>query len=116
MSIGERIRAARIRAGIDVPEAARRAGVDRSYWWRLENGERKDIGAEALRKVAAALDCPVAELLGEDIPAPLSEEDKITLGFARALPHRLLGKWWAEAGRIAAEEQEVAEDFAAAMT
>ena len=115
MTIGERIRQIRLRTGMDIPEAAAKAGINASYWWRLEHGEH-DPGYQRLRKVAVALGCSLAELDGEEPTTPLTPLQKRVLGMLEVIPQGRLPDWLAYAGRLAAEDQEVAESFPFAMT
>lgn len=110
------VRTMRLRAGLSVPEAAERAGLSKSHWWYIESGQRRNIGPDALRKIAAALACTVAELLGEEAATPLTPLQKRALGFLEQVPPNRIGDWFAEAGRLAAGDQEAAEDFAVVMT
>ena len=115
MPIGTRVRDLRAKTGMSVPEAAAKAGIARVSWWQIEAGERQNVGTDTLRKIAAALGCTVAELLGEDAPTPLTPLQKRALGFLEQVPPNRIGDWFAEAGRLAAGDQEAAEDFAVAM-
>lgn len=65
MTLATRIRKTRERADLTQSEAARRAGLRRQEWYRLESGGREDPRLSTVRAVAAALGVTVGELLGE---------------------------------------------------
>jgi len=71
-SIGERLRAARARAGLTLDQLAEASGLSKAHLSRLESSERQpSIGA--LLDLASTLGVPVNVLLGEDRDsAPLS--------------------------------------------
>lgn len=74
MTLGERIRAARLKAGLSQPELAKRAGVVNSFISMLETGKRTRVGSDILARIAAALDIPIDALLNatptEDLSQP----------------------------------------------
>jgi len=64
MSIGERIRAARIARGLSVSGLAERIGKDRSTVYRYETGFIDDVPISVLEPIAAALGTTPAALMG----------------------------------------------------
>lgn len=104
-----------MRRGLSVPEAAEKAGMNRSYWYQVEKGMRVP-GADRLGRFASALGCTVAELAGEDVPSPLTPLQKRALGLLENIPQRRIGEWFAFAGRLMSEDMETGEDFLAGMT
>ena len=71
-SIGERLRAARDRAGLTLDQMAEASGLSKAHLSRLESGERQPSIA-ALLDLSAALGVQVNALLGEDrTSSPLS--------------------------------------------
>ncbi len=71
-SIGERLRAARDRAGLTLDQLAEATGLSKAHLSRLESSERQPSIA-ALLDLSATLGVPVNVLLGEDRDgAPLS--------------------------------------------
>ncbi|HUB71751.1 MAG TPA: cupin domain-containing protein [Acidimicrobiales bacterium] len=65
-SIGERLKAARERAGYSLDDLANISGVSKAHLSRLESSERQPSVA-ALLGIAAALQVPVGRLLGEEV-------------------------------------------------
>lgn len=63
LTTGQRIRRAREAADLLQEAAAKRAGIEQTYWSRIERGVHEP-GIPLLRKVARALDTTVAELVG----------------------------------------------------
>lgn len=66
MSLAERIRKAREKAGMTLDQLARTAGISKTYVWELEQdteGSRKP-SAELLLKIANALSITLADLMG----------------------------------------------------
>jgi len=57
-AVGARIRKLRENRGISQEEAARLAGIDRSYYGRIERG-LINVSAVFLLKIAPMLHCPV---------------------------------------------------------
>lgn len=57
-AIGARIRDARRSRGISQEDAARLAGIDRSYFGRIERG-KINVSSLYLLKIARMLHCPV---------------------------------------------------------
>jgi transcriptional regulator with XRE-family HTH domain len=67
LRIGQRVRAARLEAGLTQEDLAVRAGVRLAVVGRLERGVVNDPHASTLTAIASALGVPVADLL-EDQP------------------------------------------------
>ena len=63
-SLGERARAARSRRGMTRKALSQAAGVSERHLANLESG-RGNVSVLVLKEVAAALDCPIAELVGD---------------------------------------------------
>lgn len=61
----EALRTIRERTGHTQASLAAAAGIDRSLIHRLENGDR-NATPSVMRKLAAALDCPLHALIGPD--------------------------------------------------
>jgi transcriptional regulator with XRE-family HTH domain len=59
----------RARAGLTQQELATRSGLSIAQVVALEQGKRDNPRLDTLRKLAAALGCTVAELVGEEPPA-----------------------------------------------
>jgi transcriptional regulator with XRE-family HTH domain len=87
MSIGERLRAARERAGYTLEELAALTGLSKAHLSRLESAERQPSIA-ALLTFASALRVPVGRLLGDeaDETAP-----PMAVYSPHALPHEVAG-------------------------
>ncbi len=73
MDIGQRIRAARKRAGLSQEEVARRAGMSLKGMAYIERGHIEDPHISSVRSIADALGVPVGELLGEPVLAGKAE-------------------------------------------
>ena len=63
-ALGKRIARYRQERGFSQEELARRAKISRSYVATLEGGHRDSPAIPVLRRLARALDVPVAALLG----------------------------------------------------
>lgn len=71
-TIGERLRAARERAGLTLDQTAELSGLSKAHLSRLESAERQPSIA-ALLSLSVALGVPVSALMGEDLHgAPLA--------------------------------------------
>lgn len=103
VAVGERIRTTRESLRLSRAEAARRAGIDLNYLWRLETGRCANPGTENLRKIAVALECPVSELLGEDIGHTLTPLQVRWLSLLDILPPQRVPDAYAEVARLAAD-------------
>ena len=64
-TLAARLRAARESAKLTQQQAAAAAAIDQSYLSLLESGQRTDPGLATLRRLAAALGLPLAELIGD---------------------------------------------------
>ena len=64
---GAAIRVIRERTGISLTGLASAAGIDKGYLSRIENGERANVGPEALRSLADRLGVPLEAIT---YPAP----------------------------------------------
>lgn len=106
--VGERVRDARTRHGMTRRMLAHDSGVSERYLAQLEVG-RGNFSIALLRRVAAAIDVPLAELVSEDVPpveyALLVERlrrlSQAELAEAAALLARRFGERPARFGRIA---------------
>jgi len=65
--LGERVRDARVRHGMTRKMLAHDSGVSERYLAQLESG-RGNLSIVLLRRVAAAIDVPLAELVSEELP------------------------------------------------
>src|ERR1700756_3587534 len=65
--LGERVRDARVRHGMTRKMLAHDCGVSERYLAQLESG-RGNLSIVLLRRVAAAIDVPLAELVTEELP------------------------------------------------
>lgn len=63
---GTAIKAIRVARDLSIPELAARVGRDRTYLWRVERGEA-GASAETLRRLAEALEVPVAAINREEL-------------------------------------------------
>jgi XRE family aerobic/anaerobic benzoate catabolism transcriptional regulator len=97
--LGERVRALRSRRGLTRKAAAQAAGVSERHWANLEYGVG-NASALILLQVSQALQCPVAELLGDVTTASpewlliremLDGRDEATLRRVRVAVGELLG-------------------------
>ncbi len=62
--LGRRIRELRIERKLSATAVAKRALLDRSDYWRIENGRGpKSIGIDRLERIAKALGVPLSALL-----------------------------------------------------
>ncbi|MGA5298466.1 helix-turn-helix domain-containing protein [Nucisporomicrobium flavum] len=68
-TIGDRIRARRLRRGWSIRYAASRAGVSHATWSRIERGRQAADNRFTLAEIAGALECSPAELAGAPVPA-----------------------------------------------
>jgi XRE family aerobic/anaerobic benzoate catabolism transcriptional regulator len=85
--LGERVRQARATRGMTRKILARDSGVSERYLAQLESGQGNG-SILLLRQVAAALDLPLAELVGE--PGGQSAELALTIQFLKRLPPQKL--------------------------
>lgn len=78
-ALGEVIRTAREAQGVAQDKFAFRAGIDRSYYGKLERGERQPTVGLLLR-IGRALDLPASELLAhveQQLARPVRKRRKI---------------------------------------
>lgn len=75
-SLGEYVKTRRLARNLGIPQAAEQAGLDDSYWRKLEAGQYQSPDAKTLRIVADTIDCPLEDLYGlcgytiaDDLPA-----------------------------------------------
>ena len=66
MSLSERIRDRRQKAGLTLDQLAKKAGISKTYLWELESDEAGDKkpSADVLLKIAKALSATLADLMG----------------------------------------------------
>jgi transcriptional regulator with XRE-family HTH domain len=83
VDIGNRIREARIAAGMSQEALARRSDMSLNGFADIERGKIKNPHYSTLRKIAGSLGVSVAELLGEESPAPLGEPQSAALRHLR---------------------------------
>jgi len=60
----DKLRARRIRAGLDRPSLAARAGLNKSFISLIERGQR-GVSVQTLHKFAEVLDCDIDDLMPE---------------------------------------------------
>jgi transcriptional regulator with XRE-family HTH domain len=68
MTLAARIRDRREQLGLTQAAAAARASMGQPDWSRLEAGRRADLPLSTLRRLAAALECSVGELVDGTAP------------------------------------------------
>jgi transcriptional regulator with XRE-family HTH domain len=75
-SLGKYVQSRRLARNLGIPQAAAKAGLDDSYWRKLEAGHYSSPDAKTLRIVADTLGCPLEDLYGlcgytvaDDLPA-----------------------------------------------
>jgi len=114
--LGERVRALRSRRGLTRKAAAQAAGVSERHWANLEYGVG-NASALILLQVSQALQCPVAELLGDVTTASpewlliremLEGRDEATLRRVRVAVGELLGMGGAHGEGARPRSQRVA--------
>ncbi|MFI5955796.1 helix-turn-helix domain-containing protein [Cryptosporangium sp. NPDC051539] len=89
-SIGARIRARRLtRKNWSIRYIADRAGLDNSYLSRVERGERAINNRFVLNRLAAALECSVADLTGQPY-VPADQELETAHRWVHSTRHSLL--------------------------
>ena len=64
MTIGQRVHAARVAAGLSQGQLAERAGVAQAAISRIERGETREPGVLIMAGIARALDTSIEELVG----------------------------------------------------
>ncbi len=106
--LGEKLRACRTspKVNLTLEEAARRAGLSKSYLWELENRESKKPSAEKLQAIADVLGQDVSFFLDDTIDTPQeSNKDKDQQGRthdADGVCRRLNRVFWVATGKSAA--------------
>ncbi len=70
MKIGENIQRIRQQKQMSLPALATEAGLSKGYIYMLEAGEMTNPSIDVLDKIATALDCTIADLLGQRKAAP----------------------------------------------
>lgn len=83
MSLPQRITSLRTRAQFSIPTLARRCGIDRSLFWRYEQGEVAPT-TPTLERIAAALGLSMAEFWS----ASLHASKPRTVRVGREVPKR----------------------------
>jgi transcriptional regulator with XRE-family HTH domain len=63
-TIGERIRAARLAAGLSQVDTCARAGCEQTWLSKLERGAVADPASSTIARLAQAIGCSADELLG----------------------------------------------------
>ncbi|MEU0522783.1 helix-turn-helix domain-containing protein [Streptomyces niveus] len=71
-AVGNRIRAARIQAGLTQEAVALRAGMNYGHYNRIEQGHASPL-LDTLFRLADAIDVPLADLVREENPGRRSE-------------------------------------------
>jgi XRE family transcriptional regulator, aerobic/anaerobic benzoate catabolism transcriptional regulator len=94
--VGERVRNARARHGMSRRMLAHDSGISERYLAELESG-RGNFSIVLMRRLAKAIDLPVAELVDDDVPLPV--EYQLLAGRLRRLDSAEL----AEASKLLAE-------------
>jgi transcriptional regulator with XRE-family HTH domain len=100
VAMKDRIREAREALGISQNALARLADVNFPTYHKIETGQRTDISAAILLKIARALGKTVEDLLGPDVPwpggvkqqAPLSDVDRTRLDILERKVDALLSR------------------------
>ena len=64
--VGDRLKQLREEAAVSVAELASRSGVSEPYIRQIENGTRGNPSGNVLKRLAVALHCAVADLIGEE--------------------------------------------------
>lgn len=65
MSLSENIKRLRLQKQLSLPELAEESGLSRGYVYMLESGETTNPSLEKLSDISQALDCTIADLIGE---------------------------------------------------
>lgn len=101
--VGARIRAMRQELGLEVQEAAARAGIAPESWGRIENGRHVPRG-ETIAKVAAALGTTPAILAGGGAPGamPGNAAESVLLHLFRVMPPDKQARFVEQAAAMAA--------------
>jgi transcriptional regulator with XRE-family HTH domain len=67
MTIGQRVRAARIAAGLSQEQLAERCGVAQAAISRIERGETREPGVLVMAGIARALELSIDELVAHSV-------------------------------------------------
>jgi len=67
MSVGQKIWALRIEAGVTLPGLAEKAGGSKGFLSQLENDEKANVTLDTLTKIAKALGVTIGVLLGLEV-------------------------------------------------
>ena len=75
--LGEKLRACRTspKVNLTLEEAARRAGLSKSYLWELENRESQKPSAEKLQAIADVLGQDVSFFLDDTVDTPQESKE-----------------------------------------
>lgn len=71
ITLGRYVKRRRLSRRIDVRTAAEQAGIDNTYWWKLEAGQYQSPSPKYLHRIAEVLDVPLNDLYalaGYEIP------------------------------------------------
>lgn len=71
----DRLVALREAAGLSKTALAKKAGVDYSSYWRIEQGRAVNPRIETIQRLARALDVPVERLIAAEPPPPTRHPD-----------------------------------------
>ena len=104
MDIGQKIRAARKRAGLSQEEVARRAGMSLKGMAYIERGHIEDPHISSVRSIADALGVPAGELLGEPVLAAPKGEAPTEAGQTEDAALAVLFRGLAQRGREIVEQ------------
>lgn len=63
-ALGDYVRRRRLATGLSLRQAARRAGIDHTYWGKVELGELRSPNPRYLNAMAVVLEVPPQELFG----------------------------------------------------
>lgn len=102
MSVGERIKAARLHSGLSVDEIAKKINKDRSTVYRYESQEIEELPITILEPLANALGTTVSYLMGWDdkLKAPTITDDFVVFPvigeLAAGYEHIALENWGGE--------------------
>lgn len=76
MTLSERLRAARLRAGLTGWALDVKAGLARGHSALIETGKRQNISIGTVLRLAKALDVPASELLPDEDPIQKTGTDE----------------------------------------
>lgn len=95
LSLGVRLRTARLEAGLSIRQLARAAGINHSYLVKLENDQNDNPSAAHLQRLADVLEIDASDLLSF-----IGVEPSSTLPSPRIYFRRKFGLSDAEAARL----------------